>query len=210
MENSNEKSSDDQSIKSLLANFDSKAAAASKQKVITNAYLANIQMLVLDVDGVLTDGTIIVNADGSESKSFNTLDGHGIRMWQRAGLQVAFLSGRQSEPTKQRADQLQINHCLQNCFNKLTSLKQLLQQSDIPAEKVAYIGDDLTDLPAIQYAGFGVAVANAVDEVKQYADYTTTRTGGSGAVREVIEYILKKTGRWQELMQKYLPDSSSP
>ncbi len=174
------------------------------------ANLADIQLLALDVDGVLTDGTVIINGDGSESKFFNVLDGHGIRMWQRAGLKVAFLSGRTSEPTKYRAEQLQIDYCIQDCFDKLPALKKLLEQLGLSAHQVAYIGDDLLDLPPIQYAGFGAAVANAVDEVKQQADYVTTRRGGSGAVREVIEYILKNTGRWPELMNKYLPDSETP
>lgn len=168
------------------------------------ANLADIEMLVLDVDGVLTDGTIIINGDGSESKFFNLLDGHGIRMWQRAGLKVAFLSGRSSEPTRYRAEQLEIDYCLQDCLDKRDALAKLLEQSGLSANKIAYIGDDLLDLPVITYVGFGVAVANAVDEVKQHADYVTTRRGGSGAVREVIEYILKNTGRWQPLMEKYL------
>ncbi len=166
-------------------------------------------MLALDVDGVLTDGTIIINADGSESKFFNSLDGHGIRMWRRAGLKVAFLSGRESEPTKYRAKQLEIDYCVQNCHDKLPALEKLLEQVGLSADRTAYIGDDLTDLPPIRYVGFGVAVANAVDEVKQYADYVTARRGGSGAVREVIEYILKNTGRWQELMTRYLPSENS-
>ncbi|MHC4557591.1 MAG: KdsC family phosphatase [Planctomycetota bacterium] len=169
------------------------------------ANLADIEMLVLDVDGVLTDGTLIINADGSESKFFNSLDGHGIRMWQRAGLKVALISGRASEPTKHRAEQLQIEYVFQDCHNKFPVFEKLLQQLGLSPDKVAYIGDDLTDLPIIIYSGFGVTVANAVDEVKQYADYVTTRTGGSGAVREVIEYILKNSGRWQELMKRYLP-----
>jgi 3-deoxy-D-manno-octulosonate 8-phosphate phosphatase (KDO 8-P phosphatase) len=165
--------------------------------------LADIQILVLDVDGVLTDGTVVINGDGSESKAFNVLDGHGIRIWQRAGLKVAFLSGRMSEPTKYRADQLDVDHCLQDCLDKLPALEKLIQQLGLLPSQVAYIGDDLMDLPAIRHAGFGAAVANAVDEVKQHADYVTKRPGGSGAVREVIEYILKKTGRWPELMKRY-------
>ena len=169
------------------------------------ANLADIQLLVLDVDGVLTDGTLIINGDGSESKSFNSLDGHGIRMWRRAGLKVAFLSGRASEPTRYRAEQLQIDYCLQDCHDKLPAMEKLLKQLGLSEEAIAYIGDDLPDLPVIKYAGFGVAVANAVDEVKQYADYVTTHQGGSGAVREVVEYILKNTGKWQELMKRYLP-----
>jgi 3-deoxy-D-manno-octulosonate 8-phosphate phosphatase (KDO 8-P phosphatase) len=165
--------------------------------------LADIKLLVMDVDGVLTDSAIIINADGSESKIFSSLDGHGIRMWQRAGLKAAFLSGRDSEPTSRRAQQLGIEHCFQDCHDKLPVLKDLAQKLELPAEAIAFIGDDLTDLPPIRYVGFGVAVANAVDEVKRYADYVTTRTGGRGAVREVIEYILKSTGKWQQLMERY-------
>lgn len=168
--------------------------------------LADIQLLALDVDGVLTDGTLVINADGSESKFFSVLDGHGIRMWQRAGLKVAFLSGRSCESTKHRAEQLKVDYCFQNCYDKLPILEELLEKSGIRKEAVAYIGDDLTDLPVIRYVGFGVAVANAADEVKHYADYVTSRSGGSGAVREVIEYILKETGKWQQLMERYLPD----
>ncbi|UCF00014.1 MAG: HAD hydrolase family protein [Planctomycetota bacterium] len=167
--------------------------------------LADIQLLVLDVDGVLTDGTVIINGNGSESKSFNVLDGHGIRMWQRAGLKVALLSGRYSEPTKYRAKQLKIDYYFQDCVEKLPVLKKLLDQLGLSPHQVAYIGDDLMDLPPIRYVGFGAAVSNAVVEVKDMADYVTTRRGGDGAVREVIEYILKNTGKWPELMKKYLP-----
>ena len=169
------------------------------------ANFADIQLLAMDVDGVLTNGTLIINADGSESKFFSALDGHGIRMWQRAGLKVALLSGRASEPTKRRAEQLQIEHVFEDCHNKLPVFEEFLAQLGLAPENVAYIGDDLTDLPVIRYVGFGVAVANAVDEVKRHADYVTARAGGSGAVREVIEHILKNTGRWQELLKRYLP-----
>jgi 3-deoxy-D-manno-octulosonate 8-phosphate phosphatase (KDO 8-P phosphatase) len=155
--------------------------------------LAAIEMLVLDVDGVLTDGRIITHKDGSESKCFHVLDGHGIRMWQRAGLKVAWLSGRNSLATTRRAEELQVPYVLQDCHDKLPALQNLLQEVGVPARNVAYIGDDVMDLPALCYVGFGVAVANAVDEVK----------GGEGAVREAIEYILKGSGRWQSLMERY-------
>ena len=171
------------------------------------ANLADIQLLVMDVDGVLTDGTVIINGDGSEGKSFNLLDGLGIRLWRRAGLKVALLSGRFSEATKRRAEELEVDYCLQDCFEKLPVLKKLLEQAGVSAKDTAYIGDDLLDLPAIKHIGFGAAVANAVDEVKEEADYVTTRRGGEGAVREVIEYILKTAGKWQELMKRYLPAS---
>jgi 3-deoxy-D-manno-octulosonate 8-phosphate phosphatase (KDO 8-P phosphatase) len=167
--------------------------------------LSDIKLLAMDVDGVLTDGTLIINSDGSESKTFNTLDGHGIRLWQRAGYKVALISGRISAPTRNRAQQLQIEYLFEECHHKLPVYERLLKQVGLTPEQTAYIGDDLMDLPIIRYVGFGVAVANAVDEVKRHADYVTTRKGGSGAVREVIEYILKNTGKWEELMKRYLP-----
>jgi len=170
------------------------------------ANLADIQMLVLDVDGVLTDGTLTIDGDGSESKSFSVLDGHGIRLWRRAGLKVAFLSGRAAEATRLRAKQLDVEYVLEDCHYKLDALEKFLGDVNLSPAQVAYVGDDLPDLPAIRHVGFGVAVANAVDEVKQHADFVTTRPGGGGAVREVIEYILKSTGRWRELMTRYLPE----
>ena len=170
-----------------------------------DADLQKISLLALDVDGVLTDGTLIINADGSESKFFNSLDGHGIRMWRRAGLKVALISGRTSVPTERRAEQLQIEYVFQECHYKLPVIEKLAGQLGLSPANIAYIGDDLTDMPVMRYAGFGAAVANAVDEVKACADYVTSRPGGSGAVREVIEYILKNSDRWQELMKRYLP-----
>ena len=166
--------------------------------------LEGIQLLVLDVDGVLSDGRLVIHGDGSESKCFHTLDGHGIRMWQRAGLQVALLSGRHSEPTQRRAEQLEIGHVLQDCHFKLPALEKLMAELELSPEQVAYIGDDLPDLPAIRHVGFWVAVADAVAEVRARADYVTTCGGGRGAVREVIELILKTSGRWQPLMERYL------
>jgi 3-deoxy-D-manno-octulosonate 8-phosphate phosphatase (KDO 8-P phosphatase) len=163
-----------------------------------------IELLVLDVDGVLTDGGLIIHSDGSESKQFHTLDGHGIRLWQRAGGKVALISGRTSAPVDRRAQELEISYVLQNCHLKLPALEQLLRDTGLKAESVAYVGDDLMDLPPMQRVGFGVAVANAVDEVKGHADYVTTREGGHGAVREVIEYILRNSGRWDSLMSRYL------
>lgn len=166
--------------------------------------LEKIKLLVLDVDGVLTDGTIIINPDGTESKFFNSLDGHGIRMWQRVGLQIALISGRKSGPTRVRAEQLEIKHVFEDCHLKLPVLQECLSNLGLSAENAAFVGDDLPDLPLIRYCGFGVAVANAVDEVKMYADYVTDRAGGDGAVREVIEYIMKNTDKWQDLMKRYI------
>jgi len=166
--------------------------------------LAAITLLVLDVDGVLSDGRLTVYGDGTESKAFHTHDGHGLRMWQRAGLQVALISGRHSEPTQRRAEQLAIAHVFQDCHFKLPKLKELLAELKLEPEQVAYVGDDLPDLPVIRFVGLGVAVANALDEVKVQADYVTSRSGGDGAVREVVEMILKGSDRWQPLMERYL------
>ena len=169
-----------------------------------NIDLGAIELLVLDVDGVLTDGRVIVHSDGSESKCFNILDGHGIRMWQRAGLKVALLSGRMSQATSRRAAELGIEHVMQDCHFKLPAIKQLLEELGVPAANAAYVGDDVMDLPVLRHVGFGAAVANAVSEVKEQADYVASRAGGEGAVREVIEHILKNSGRWQSLMERYM------
>jgi 3-deoxy-D-manno-octulosonate 8-phosphate phosphatase (KDO 8-P phosphatase) len=166
--------------------------------------LAEIKMLITDVDGVMTDGTIIINADGSESKKFNILDGHGIKMWHRAGLASAFISGRDTAATSVRAKQLNITYVFQGCKKKLPAFEELLKKAELSENQVAYIGDDLLDLPLVKRAGFGVAVAGAVSELKDIADYVTTVPGGAGAVREVIECILKDTGKWQGLIQRYI------
>ncbi len=163
-----------------------------------------IDWIVSDVDGVLTDGTILLGADGSEQKQFHLQDGHGIRLWRRAGGDIALLSGRSSPATLRRAEQLNIKHVFQDCHTKLPILQTFLKTQGIAPERVAYVGDDLLDLPPVRYVGFGVAVADAVDELKEYADYVTSRPGGRGAVREVIDYILKRAGKWESLMERYL------
>jgi len=166
--------------------------------------LKQIKLLAMDVDGVLTDGSITVGPDGSEFKTFSLLDGHGIRMWRRAGLKTALISGRESAVTKQRAGEMEIDFIYQPCQRKLDCFEKLLVDSQLEPKNIAYIGDDVLDIPLMKRAGFGIAVANAVDELKSHAHYVTSRPGGKGAVREVVEYILKNTGRWAELMERYL------
>ena len=119
----------------------------------TKPDLEAIELLVLDVDGVLTDGRVFIHSDGSESKGFNILDGHGIRMWQRAGLKVALLSGRASQATTRRAQELEIPHVIQDCKFKLPALQQLLAELGLSPEQTAYVGDDLMDLPIVRYVG---------------------------------------------------------
>jgi 3-deoxy-D-manno-octulosonate 8-phosphate phosphatase (KDO 8-P phosphatase) len=166
--------------------------------------LSGLTLLVLDVDGVLTDGGIIIHSDGTESKRFHVMDGHRIKMWQRAGGLTAILSGRQTEATQIRAEQLGIEHVLQGCKEKLPAFVELLQKLNLSANQAVCIGDDVMDIPLIRRAGFGAAVANAAEELKAYADYVTCRQGGEGAVAELIEYLLKQTGRWDTAMERYL------
>jgi len=170
----------------------------------TKTNLDDIRLLAMDVDGVLTDGTIILDGNGGESKRFNLHDGHGIKLWHRAGLETALISGRRSAATTARAEQLSIRYVMQGHKKKLPAFESLLRQTQLAPGQVAYIGDDLLDIPLVVRAGLGVAVADAVDELKDRADMITGRGGGAGAVREVIEYILKGTGRWEELMERYL------
>jgi 3-deoxy-D-manno-octulosonate 8-phosphate phosphatase (KDO 8-P phosphatase) len=125
-------------------------------------------------------------------------------MWHRAGLKTAIISGRQSAVTRQRAGEMEVNFIYQPCQRKLDCFKKLLVDSGLAACNIAYIGDDVLDIPLVRRAGFSIAVANAVDELKGYAHYITSRPGGKGAVREIVEYILKNTGRWTELMDRYL------
>lgn len=166
--------------------------------------LENIKLLIMDVDGVLTDGGIIINEDGTESKRFNVQDGHGIKMLQRAGYKTAIISGRDTNVTTLRASQLGIEYVYQNCLQKLPAFEKILADTGLNADEIAYIGDDVLDIPVVKRAGFGVAVANAVDELKEHADFITQKSGGHGAVREVIEYLLKATGKWEKQMERYL------
>ena len=168
-----------------------------------NTDFSKLKMLIMDVDGVLTDGGIIVNSDGRESRRFSVLDEHRIKMWLRAGLLCAIISGKESQCTSVFAERLGIDYVLQGCKKKVEAFETLLEKSSLSFNEVAYIGDDLVDLPLVRRSGFGVAVANAVEEVKGEADIVTKRSGGDGAVGEVIEYILKKRGQWDELVERY-------
>ncbi|OQY05093.1 MAG: hypothetical protein B6I25_06180 [Planctomycetales bacterium 4572_13] len=164
---------------------------------------SEIQLLILDVDGVLTDGGIIIHSDGTESKRFSVLDGHRIKLWQRSGGLTAIISGRETAATTIRAEQLGITHIMQGCLEKLPAFEQLLDKVGLTPEQTAYVGDDLMDIPLVRRVGFGAAVANAVDEFKKHADFITQHAGGDGAVAEVIEHLLKKKMKWEELMERY-------
>lgn len=173
------------------------------QSLAPSATLARTRLLALDVDGVLSDGRLYFQADGMEIKAFHTQDGHGLKLLKRMGIHVALITGRDSPMVTRRAKALGIIHVYQGCENKLETLTQLCQTLDIPLEQVAYCGDDLPDLAAIQRAGVGISVPNAPDYMREHADWVTQRAGGHGAVREICDALLSAQGHWESVMQTY-------
>jgi 3-deoxy-D-manno-octulosonate 8-phosphate phosphatase (KDO 8-P phosphatase) len=176
--------------------------AASKSRISSSrkqsprpAAWAAIRLLALDVDGVLTDGTVRIHSDGSESKSFSILDGMGLVRLRKAGIAVAWISGRPSSATTVRAKELQVPHLIQGRTDKLTALQELADRLGLAAAQVCYMGDDDIDAPAIAWAGIGVAPAGAMPAALQAARFMPARAAGHGAVREVCEQILGAPGR---------------
>ena len=155
---------------------------------------AAIRLFAMDVDGVLTDGTVQISSDGTESKGFSILDGMGLRQLERAGVLTAWISGRPSGATTARARELQIPHLLQGRTDKITALQELAAQLGLTPDQCAYMGDDTIDAPAIAWAGIGIAPHEAMPEPLAAADYVTSRPAGCGAVREVCNHILSARG----------------
>jgi 3-deoxy-D-manno-octulosonate 8-phosphate phosphatase (KDO 8-P phosphatase) len=163
----------------------------------------NIKLLLLDVDGVLTDGTIIYTEDGGESKGFNTQDGFGLRMLQDSGVDVGLITARTSEAVKRRAADLGFAHLYQGRNDKSSVYEQILAATALRPLHTAYMGDDWLDLPLLSRVGLAAAPANAVAEVKQRVHYTCTKNGGRGAVREFCELILEGRGQLAALLARY-------
>jgi 3-deoxy-D-manno-octulosonate 8-phosphate phosphatase (KDO 8-P phosphatase) len=162
-----------------------------------------IKLLILDVDGVLTDGSIILDNEGNEFKSFHVRDGHGIKMLEKVGIKVAIITGRHSKVVERRAHELGITEVYQRCHIKSVAYEHLLEKMGLKDNEVAYIGDDIVDIPIFKRVGLSVAVADATDETKKEALLITKNKGGRGAVREVCEFILKSKGKWEELINDY-------
>ena len=165
--------------------------------------LKKIKMLMLDVDGVMTDGRIIMDDEGRQLKNFNVRDGHGLKIIQRYGIEVVILTGRKSEVVNHRASDLEIKEIYQGALNKKEVFQKILQKHNLAADAVAYMGDDIIDIPVLRQVGFSVAVADAVELVKKSVDYVTKNKGGHGAVRELCEMILQTQGKWPEIAEKY-------
>ena len=168
------------------------------------AKAARVRLLLFDVDGVLTDGVVTMHADGTESKRFHIRDGAAIVWAQRAGLPVGLLSARRSSATEQRAAQLAIRIVSQGMQSKLEGYQQILRQTNVADDAVAYMGDDLLDLPVLARVGFSAAPADAAPEVRERVDWVSKASGGRGAVREFIELVLRAQSRWDTVTAPYL------
>ena len=166
--------------------------------------LNHVRLLLLDVDGVLTDGGIIYDDKGVETKAFNAKDGLGIKLLMDTGIKVGIVTSRASKALYHRCDNLGISLIFDNVKNKAGILNLILDQTGVPAESMAYVGDDLIDLPLLRKVGLSIAVADAHETLLENADMVTTARGGAGAVREVCEAILKAQGLWEKTLERFL------
>ncbi len=166
--------------------------------------MQNVKLIALDVDGTLTDGTLLYSDNSVQVKAFHVADGLGIVMARVVGLKIAVISGRASRAVERRMAELKVADLVQNCGDKAAVLKDLLAKYELSPKEAAYVGDDINDLPAFGVAGVKIAVANAADALKAQADWITPRSGGQGAVRDAIDEILRRQGRLDEAIQVYL------
>jgi len=169
-----------------------------------------VKLVAMDVDGVLTRGDVIYTDRGDEVKTFNIKDGLGVSVARRAELQIAIITGRKSAAVERRAAELGISELYTDCSDKGAAVRDLMMRLGLSREEVAFIGDDINDIPAFRESGFRTAVRDASEEVKAQADYVTDSPGGQGAVREVIETILKAQGKWGAAMAGYLQRLQQP
>ncbi|WP_022852767.1 KdsC family phosphatase [Thermodesulfatator atlanticus] len=168
---------------------------------------SKIKLLLLDVDGILTDGRIIIDASGSEIKHFCVRDGMGIKLLQMAGIEVGLLSSRTSLPVSHRAQELGIDLIIQGEKDKLSLYEKIKQEKSLKDEEIAFMGDDWVDIPVLARVGLAISVPEAWPPVKDYAHYVTKQNGGYGAVREVCDLILAACGKWEEIFKCFAPSS---
>ncbi|MEM7259810.1 MAG: HAD-IIIA family hydrolase [Pseudomonadota bacterium] len=165
---------------------------------------AQIELIIFDVDGVFTDGGLYRSDDGQEFKRFHANDGLGIRMLQSADITLAVITGRTSKVVEHRCKELGIEHVYQGQKDKLGAYQQLQQQLDIDPQKIAYMGDDIIDMPVMRRVGLALTVPHACEEIADMAHWTSTRHGGNGAVRDACEFILKAQDRYQQAIERYM------
>lgn len=164
---------------------------------------SRIKLLLMDCDGVLTDGRVWLLSDGEQQKGFHVRDGLALELLHSCGIQSGVISGLSSAALERRVEALKITHLRQGSSNKLNAFEEVLALAAVQEREVGYIGDDLTDIPLLKRAGFAIAVSDAVREAKAVADYITDLPGGFGAVREVVEIILKAQGHWSDVLDRY-------
>lgn len=162
-----------------------------------------VEILFLDVDGVLTDGAILLDDNAVESKNFYVRDGSAIAWWHRAGKKTALVTGRRSRVVEVRAAELGVHHVRQGELDKLPAIQEILATEELTLRQACYVGDDLQDLPALRAVGFSATVADACAEVRAAVDFVSRLPGGRGAVREIVEVILKSQGLWQPMVRRY-------
>jgi 3-deoxy-D-manno-octulosonate 8-phosphate phosphatase (KDO 8-P phosphatase) len=166
--------------------------------------IKQLKLLILDVDGVLTDGRLFFDNQGKEYKCFHARDGHGLKLLRQTGVEVAVISGRSSNSVALRMQSLGIEHVYQGHENKRAAFSEILENLNLEAAQAAHVGDDLLDLPIMTQVGFSIAVQDANFAVKQYADWCTQTPGGQGAVREVCDLIMQVQGHFEAVLQDYL------
>lgn len=162
-----------------------------------------IRLLLTDVDGVLTDGKLIYGSDGVETKQFHVRDGLAVKLWKNCGYALGLITARQSTTVQRRAEELGIDLVLQSRPHKLEAVREVAAVQQLELSEIAYIGDDLHDLSAVDQVGLGITVADGVDEVKAVADHVAIRPGGAGALREIVEFILKSKNEWDRAIESF-------
>jgi 3-deoxy-D-manno-octulosonate 8-phosphate phosphatase (KDO 8-P phosphatase) len=164
---------------------------------------AGVRLFLVDVDGVLTDGGIIYDDDGKEIKRFHVRDGHGIKMLQRAGVEVGIITGRTSKVVPIRARELGISIVRQGSADKVATWREILAEKGLSPPETSYVGDDIVDLPLLKEVGFSATVSDAEEYVRDVVDFVSSRKGGRGAIREIIEFMLKSGGAWENIASRY-------
>lgn len=166
-------------------------------------HLGHIKLILSDVDGVMTDGSLSFDRNGDELKTFHVRDGLAVFFWRSLGYKFGLITGRTCPIVEARARELKIDYVRQGALDKMPHVDAIAAEAGVSLEEIAYLGDDLLDLPVIRAVGFGAAVGDGVAEVRKAADYVTTSPGGRGAVRELVETVLKQAGRWNEIVDRY-------
>ncbi len=184
--------------KSLKFNPETSSGQSSKLKEKAK----KIKLLILDVDGVMTDGKIILDNEGNEIKAFHVRDGHGIKMAINAGIRIAIITGRKSNVVERRAKELGIRDVYQKALNKIEIYEEMIKKYTLEDEEAAFIGDDINDLLILQRVGLSISVSDADRHIRNKVDYVTKLGGGQGAVREAIDTILKFQGKWEKVANR--------